>query len=80
ERLAYIMEDASPRLLLADATGIDVLKSSSVPVVLLQDAFEQASAYSEENLLPAEIGLNSRHLAYVIYTSGSTGNPKGVMN
>ncbi|WP_038344665.1 non-ribosomal peptide synthetase, partial [Acinetobacter sp. A47] len=79
ERLAYIMEDASPRLLLADATGIDVLKSSSVPVVLLQDAFEQASAYSEENLLPAEIGLNSRHLAYVIYTSGSTGNPKGVM-
>ncbi|WP_038345117.1 non-ribosomal peptide synthetase, partial [Acinetobacter sp. A47] len=79
ERLAYIMEDASPRLLLADATGIDVLKSSSVPVVLLQDAFEQASAYSEENLLPAEIGLNSRHLIYVMYTSGSTGNPKGVM-
>src|SRR4029077_14608058 len=35
--------------------------------------------YSDANLVPAEIGLTSRHLAYVIYTSGSTGQPKGVM-
>ncbi|KAF9977670.1 hypothetical protein BGZ65_007304, partial [Modicella reniformis] len=85
DRLAYIMEDAMPTVLLADITGRDTMREASklmnqaghdgqVPTIL--DPNDQLSSPRTNPLVS---GLNSRHLAYVIYTSGSTGKPKGVM-
>ncbi|HEY0682988.1 MAG TPA: amino acid adenylation domain-containing protein, partial [Steroidobacter sp.] len=75
ERLAYMLSDAAPKVLLTQRSLIGVLSEASV--VLCLDAAEQAlGAYPGTNPVPL---AQPRHLAYVIYTSGSTGQPKGVM-
>jgi amino acid adenylation domain-containing protein len=82
ERLAYLVEDSAPVLLLThDAVGPDVrgtLQRSGVPPIdVARDAARWAGE-SGADLDRAE--LLPTHLAYVIYTSGSTGKPKGAMN
>ncbi|MDX7998439.1 amino acid adenylation domain-containing protein, partial [Xenorhabdus sp. Reich] len=76
ERLAHILMDAAPAIVLADHIGQTTLGESALASRTVLDP----------NLLPEQpdsnpqiAGLTSRHLAYVIYTSGSTGTPKGVM-
>ncbi|WP_425126192.1 amino acid adenylation domain-containing protein [Burkholderia gladioli] len=77
ERLAHILIDADPGIVLVDTAG---------RAALGQDALD-GRRLLDPNVLPAERStsnpvvprLTSRHLAYVIYTSGSTGKPKGVM-
>lgn len=80
ERLNYILGDAVPTLLLADARGLQVLDTPPVPVIPLDDLAALTDGLPEDNLAPASLSLSERHLAYVIYTSGSSGQPKGVMN
>ncbi|WP_439397117.1 amino acid adenylation domain-containing protein [Bradyrhizobium sp. PMVTL-01] len=81
-RLHQVLEDAAPRLLLADAAGRAALGAKALADLTVVDL---AAATPEWANLPASdpdprpLGLTSRHLAYVIYTSGSTGTPKGVM-
>ncbi|WP_454878888.1 amino acid adenylation domain-containing protein [Serratia inhibens] len=75
ERLQYILQDADPVLLLADAAGRAALAAHEVPQLALDEALP--TTLSTDNPLPR---AQSSHLAYVIYTSGSTGKPKGVMN
>ncbi|NIE84497.1 MULTISPECIES: non-ribosomal peptide synthetase, partial [unclassified Burkholderia] len=76
ERLAYILADAEPAFVLADAAGRAALGEAALDsrTVLDPNLVPEASG-----LAPVVAGLHSRHLAYVIYTSGSTGQPKGVM-
>ncbi|PHM35753.1 Non-ribosomal peptide synthetase [Xenorhabdus innexi] len=79
ERLAYILADAAPVLLLTQNTVKNRL-NCTIPTVILDD-FTQ-SCISPESINNPDIrtlGLTSHHLAYIIYTSGSTGQPKGVM-
>ena len=78
ERLAYILRDADPVLLLADGTGRQALGefALSQQPTLDPDALQPCNARCDD---PQVRGLTSAHLAYVIYTSGSTGHPKGVM-
>nr|WP_277753043.1 amino acid adenylation domain-containing protein [Pseudomonas kitaguniensis] len=73
ERLAYMIEDSAPSVLLTQHALQDRLPALAIAQVLLDTPFSGA----EHN--PQVPGLTARHLAYVIYTSGSTGNPKGVM-
>ncbi|WP_187650806.1 non-ribosomal peptide synthetase, partial [Xenorhabdus indica] len=76
ERLAYMLDDATPVVLLTQTSLIERL-GSSLPIVLLDaPAFDNDT---ESNPDTQALGLTSHHLAYVIYTSGSTGQPKGVM-
>ncbi|WP_255432611.1 non-ribosomal peptide synthase/polyketide synthase [Xanthomonas sp. JAI131] len=84
DRLAQILDDATPRVVLADAVGLPVLaqaldraENTSSPVIvdIDTDAAQWENA-SDENVAVA--GLRSSNLAYLIYTSGSTGRPKGV--
>ncbi len=75
ERLAHILADANPQILLADETGRTTLGEALLSHVVL-DPNTLPSQPETNPRLPA---LTSRHLAYVIYTSGSTGTPKGVM-
>ncbi len=76
ERLAYILADAAPMLLLADAAGCTALGETALASLTVLDPNNLPNAAITN---PRNLGLNSHHLAYVIYTSGSTGMPKGVM-
>ncbi|MBV6325446.1 non-ribosomal peptide synthetase [Duganella violaceipulchra] len=84
QRIAHMLADSAPVLLLADAAQRRRLPTPG-PAVLALEAAQglppegQGEADDERNPDPAQLGLTARHLAYVIYTSGSTGNPKGVM-
>src|SRR3569833_1584361 len=82
ERLAHMLDDSAPKVLLTHGSVRARLAAASPAVVLEIDdlgGWEGHSAYSSDNLEPAALGLRPDHLAYVIYTSGSTGQPKGVM-
>ena len=84
ERLAYLVADSDPTVVLVDASGAKALgDASNAPCVMLHSALQANDApwsgYPDGNIAPAALGLNASNLAYVIYTSGSTGTPKGVM-
>jgi len=72
ERIAMILEDARPRMVVT----VDRLRAALPPIaaqVVVLDAFKR-----ERQLERIRTSVRSSHLAYVIYTSGSTGRPKGV--
>ncbi|WP_122358917.1 non-ribosomal peptide synthetase [Pseudomonas ficuserectae] len=83
-RLAHMLADSAPRVLLSHAAARPALLAAleggaaSAPLLDLADTRLWA-AQPVDNPDPHAVGLTSRHLAYVIYTSGSTGTPKGVM-
>ncbi|PHM40846.1 Amino acid adenylation [Xenorhabdus szentirmaii] len=78
ERLAHILKDAEPVVLLTQTPHAGKL-DSAIPTFLL-DAHEPFLPEQPSHNPDAQaLALTSRHLAYVIYTSGSTGLPKGVM-
>lgn len=82
ERLAYMLDDAAPQVLLTTAALADRLDFAGC-VVSVDDAATQAAVAAlepgpvrqDERSRPVQAG----DLAYIIYTSGSTGRPKGVM-
>ncbi|WP_017348402.1 solanimycin non-ribosomal peptide synthetase SolG [Pantoea sp. A4] len=83
DRLDYILQDATPKLLLVDPRGREItagLDTAGVQTLDLNVDVLAGSSFSRTPLSPDELGLKSHHLAYVIYTSGSTGKPKGVEN
>src|SRR5262245_33950713 len=81
ERLAYMLEDSAPVVLLIHDASRSALTghSPAIPILNLDRDAPLWAAQSEHNPDRAEIGLDARNLAYIIYTSGSTGLPKGVM-
>ena len=82
ERLAQILSDAAPKLLLSDAVGREVLGEAVLGEKMVVDLDQAAPAWvrmPDTNPDAKALGLTSQNLAYVIYTSGSTGKPKGVM-
>ncbi|MER8447868.1 amino acid adenylation domain-containing protein [Mesorhizobium sp. M1066] len=81
-RLQQVLEDAAPRLLLADSAGRAALGAEAladVTAIDLETATPTWAGLPASNPDPHALGLTAGHLAYVIYTSGSTGTPKGVM-
>jgi amino acid adenylation domain-containing protein len=72
-RLALILEDAKPLLLVSELSMAGNLPETNSRVILLDDKKEY-SLESSENLPYG----NSTNPAYILYTSGSTGKPKGV--
>ncbi|KER04351.1 photoditritide non-ribosomal peptide synthetase [Photorhabdus temperata] len=76
ERLAYILNDTAPSVVLADVTGRAVLGEDALTWLTVLDPNTQPDQPDNNPQVPA---LTPQHLAYVIYTSGSTGQPKGVM-
>ncbi|WP_339493125.1 amino acid adenylation domain-containing protein, partial [Pseudomonas sp. EA_15y_Pfl2_R67] len=79
ERLAAIIEDARPRLLLADPVGRAAVGTPQEGTRYLAIERALATPSNSRDPQPDNVGLTPEHLAYVIYTSGSTGKPKGVM-
>ncbi|WP_408953367.1 amino acid adenylation domain-containing protein [Lysobacter sp. Hz 25] len=81
ERLAFMLADSAPRVLLAPAAlreSVAALAQAEAAFVAM-DGIADVQSPSPLDLAPEVAGLGPRHLAYVIYTSGSTGLPKGVM-
>jgi amino acid adenylation domain-containing protein/non-ribosomal peptide synthase protein (TIGR01720 family) len=80
ERLAYMLEDSAPAVLLTHnaALAAPVEYSPELLILNLDSDERQWADQSELNLDRAGIGLDARSLAYILYTSGSTGKPKGV--
>ncbi|UEH06248.1 non-ribosomal peptide synthetase [Pseudomonas sp. HN8-3] len=70
ERIAYMLHDSAPAVVLAQGSTLGLL--GEVPVVDLDQPTWQHQPITN----PAVAGV----AAYVIYTSGSTGQPKGVIN
>ncbi|MCB1054897.1 MAG: amino acid adenylation domain-containing protein, partial [Acidobacteria bacterium] len=79
ERLAFMLEDAGPRVLLADAGSLTRLSGmgDALPPVLLLDGETLEPDLSDLGGLEP-VPVTGDDLAYVLYTSGSTGRPKGV--
>ncbi|MFE2752599.1 amino acid adenylation domain-containing protein, partial [Actinosynnema sp. NPDC059335] len=79
ERVAFVLDDARPVLLLADAAARAALPATDVPVLTLQDA--AAADHPAHPLTDADrtAPVLPAHPAYLIYTSGSTGRPKAVV-
>ncbi|WP_338927353.1 amino acid adenylation domain-containing protein [Mycetohabitans endofungorum] len=76
ERLAHILADAAPNIVLADTAGRAALGDAALASCTVLDS---ATLPALPDTNPSVAALTARHLAYVIYTSGSTGTPKGVM-
>ncbi|WP_051294123.1 non-ribosomal peptide synthetase [Pseudoduganella violaceinigra] len=74
ERLAYMLQDAAPRLLLTDSGNAGRFAGAATALLYFD---ELADADAPAPRLDVEIGPS--HPAYVIYTSGTTGRPKGTM-
>ncbi|MCL7423484.1 MAG: AMP-binding protein, partial [Methylobacter sp.] len=79
ERLAYMLSDAAPRVLLTQEHLKQHLPATKAQVIALDRDWRKIAEQADTNLPPYSLGLTPAHLAYVIYTSGSTGQPKGVM-
>ncbi|HET9229074.1 MAG TPA: condensation domain-containing protein, partial [Thermoanaerobaculia bacterium] len=73
ERLAMVLGDSAPAVLVTEERWLDRL---AAPRVVCLDRDRERIAAEESSAVPSEAGPES--LAYVIYTSGSTGRPKGV--
>ncbi|MCF9000833.1 syringopeptin non-ribosomal peptide synthetase SypA [Pseudomonas syringae] len=79
ERLAYMLEDSAPKMLLTQHGLRERFAQAAMPVLLLEaDARAESGIDRAPATNPQLAGLGAQHLAYLIYTSGSTGQPKGV--
>ncbi|MBW8832981.1 MAG: amino acid adenylation domain-containing protein, partial [Burkholderiales bacterium] len=76
ERLAFMLEDAAPRVLIT-LGSLCTERPPQLPIIDLNASHSAPQPETDPD--PRALGLSSQHLAYVIYTSGSTGRPKGVM-
>ena len=84
-RVAFMVADAAPVLVVATAAGAAVLPGpvlAAGAVLAVDEPVLAAGVAGRAGDLPGGTGragvLRPGHLAYVIYTSGSTGAPKGV--
>jgi len=79
ERLAYVLKDAAPCVVLTQGRFRDTVPVSSAKLIAVDDDQNGIWCRPRHNLASSDVEVAATNLAYVIYTSGSTGNPKGVM-
>ncbi|MFE9423599.1 amino acid adenylation domain-containing protein [Kitasatospora sp. NPDC006697] len=77
ERIGYMLADAAPAVVLADA-GTAGLATDPDRLIRL-DQVELPSDTADLTQQERRSPLRPEHPAYVVYTSGSTGRPKGVV-
>ncbi|HVG64400.1 MAG TPA: amino acid adenylation domain-containing protein [Hyalangium sp.] len=73
ERLALMIEDAQPDVLVTTTAKLQKIPAQGLPQLLLDEA-----RLNEEPTSTPDSGVKARNLAYISFTSGSTGRPKGV--
>src|SRR5947209_4388535 len=76
KRIARVLENSQPRVILTRSEYAHWFADSKAEVVCINAASEDIAAQSSDN---PRRQLSGSNLAYILYTSGSTGRPKGVM-
>ena len=76
ERIAFMLEDAAPTVLLTRQNLLGRLPENKARVVCLDSDWETIALQPDDDLPATSAPF---HPAYVVYTSGSTGRPKGVI-
>ena len=76
ERLKFMLEDSSVRLIVAQEKTGRLLGATAPELIRIDSDCDEIGREDDKNI---EGGIESENLAYVIYTSGSTGRPKGAM-
>jgi amino acid adenylation domain-containing protein len=76
ERLAWMLEDAQPPVLLTREALLSALPASGAEAICLDSAWELIARQSQRN---PDRAATADNLAYAIFTSGSTGRPNGVL-
>ncbi|MFO1103166.1 MAG: amino acid adenylation domain-containing protein [Methylocystis sp.] len=74
ERLAYMVDDAAPRLIVT-CESLRSRFEAMGPVLI----FDELAPDVEQHDFASKMAPTPDHPAYIIYTSGSTGKPKGVV-
>ena len=77
ERIAFMLKDADPPVLLSQARLSGSLPAHNAKTLYLDTDWAEVAKQSSE---PLNADVSPENLAYMIYTSGSTGEPKGAMN
>ncbi|MFK3648785.1 amino acid adenylation domain-containing protein [Lysobacter enzymogenes] len=76
ERIAFMLEDCAPKLLLAHRSA-QLPQPCAAPLALLDGLEAELAASPDSDPDPQD--MHAARPAYVIYTSGTTGEPKGVV-
>ncbi|MGZ3460503.1 MAG: non-ribosomal peptide synthetase, partial [Archangium sp.] len=76
ERLAFMLEDSAPAVLLTQRHLQERLALKGTPVLCLDSEWPELSRLRAE---APDSSARPDNAAYVLYTSGSTGQPKGVV-
>ncbi|MFE7122235.1 AMP-binding protein, partial [Streptomyces sp. NPDC057654] len=86
DRIAYMLDDARPVLLISTTETAERLPATNAPRLRLDEAaairvLDGVDGRADGDVQDSERAapLTAHHPAYVIYTSGSTGRPKGVV-
>lgn len=74
DRLALILEDGNPVIILTERKLLGSLPETTARNVFI----EEVAAYQNESGENTNFKVTPETIAYLIYTSGSTGKPKGV--
>jgi amino acid adenylation domain-containing protein len=74
DRLAYMIADSRPAVILSTSALLNDIPAQEMPIVVVDGALPEAPPVAGNHTL-----AGPQDLAYVMYTSGSTGQPKGVM-
>ncbi|MDI9894478.1 non-ribosomal peptide synthase/polyketide synthase [Rhodococcus sp. IEGM 1381] len=78
DRIAYMVEDCNPAVILVDSHSIGAVPAVGPKPIDVTDLPEVADPASHEADVEHE-EVSALNAAYIIYTSGSTGRPKGVV-
>ncbi|MBV9787872.1 MAG: amino acid adenylation domain-containing protein [Chloroflexi bacterium] len=76
ERVAFILSDAAPVVVLTQASLRATLPETAAQIVSFDTDADAVAAQPET---PPVSGVGLTNLAYLIYTSGTTGTPKAVL-
>jgi nonribosomal peptide synthetase DhbF len=79
ERVAVLLADADPSIVITGDAPLPAEVGSLVPAVVLAEPTTLAESAALGGGDGVAHGMSAGNAAYVIYTSGSTGTPKGVV-
>jgi amino acid adenylation domain-containing protein len=75
ERLAWVLRDSAPAVVVTEERWLGLLAEAAPRVLCLDRPGDWEAAPGQA---PPQVAVPPESLAYIIYTSGSTGRPKGV--